>query len=51
MMEDILELLKDRYPDKVPLVEISPFRMGELAGYQKIIREIEVEVKNATNNR
>ena len=45
---DILELLKKRYPDKLPLVEVPPFRQGENVGIQKIILEIEQEIKHGT---
>ena len=51
MAQEILKLLKDRYPDKVPLVELSQFRLGELAAIQKLIREIETEINNGKNNR
>ena len=49
-VEELLTLLKERYPDKVPLVELSQFRLGELAGVQKLIREIETEAKNGGNH-
>ena len=51
MASELLELLKQRYPDRAPLVEVAPFRQGEIAGIQKLIREIETEIKNAKNNR
>ena len=51
LASDILELLKQRYPDKVPLVELSQFRLGELSAIQKIIKEIETEVGNGSNNK
>ena len=51
LAEEILKLLKERYPDKMPLVEVPPFRQGEMVGIQKVIREIETELNNATDNR
>ena len=51
LAQEILELLKKRYPDKMPLVEVAPFRQGELVGIQKIICEIETEIKNATTDK
>ena len=45
--EEILKLLESRYPDHTPLIELSQFRLGELAAYQKIITEIGSEIKNA----
>ena len=50
LASDILELLKQRYPDKVPLVELSQFRLGELAAIQKLIKEIDTEINNGTDN-
>ena len=47
--QEMLDLLKIRYPDKVPLVELSQFRLGELSAIQKVIKEIETEIKNAGN--
>ncbi len=47
LASELLELLKSRYPDKVPLVEVPPFRQGENAGVQKLLLEIEQEIKNA----
>ena len=50
LASELLDLLKERYPDRCPLVEISPFRAGELAAVQKIISEIETEIKNGGIN-
>ncbi len=50
LASEILELLKKRYPDKLPLVEVSVFRQGESIGIQKLIREIESEIKNDSSN-
>ncbi len=49
LASEIVELLKKRYPDKCPLVEVLPFRQGEMAMVQKIIHEIEVEIKNGSS--
>ena len=46
---ELMELLKSRYPDKLPIVELSPFRQGELVGIQKVIQEIESEITHASN--
>jgi len=51
LAQDILELLKKRYPNKMALVEVTPFRQGENVGIQKIIYEIEQEINNATDNK
>lgn len=48
LASELLELLEQRYPDKMPLVEVGPFRQGENVGIQKIIQEIRTEIKNAT---
>ena len=49
LASDILELLKDRYPDKQRLQETTQFNHGKDAGIQQVIQEIEAEIKNATN--
>jgi len=51
LAEEILELLKKRYPNTLPLVEVQAFRQGEMVGIQKIIYEIEKEIENAGNNK
>ena len=49
LAEELIKLIEDRYPDRMPLVELSPFRQGELVGIRKLINEMKAEIKNGTD--
>lgn len=44
-VDDILDILKNRYPDKMLLDNFSEFERGKLAGHIEIILEIEALIK------
>lgn len=44
-IEDVLDILKSRYPDKMLLDNFDDFNRGKLAGHIEIILEIESIIK------
>ncbi len=48
---NLLEALKERFPDRIPSAPVSQAEMGVLVGEQKVIRALQAEYdrQNGTN--
>lgn len=39
--EDVLEKLKEEYPDKQPMKELTPYEQGVLVGCKMVVQHVE----------
>lgn len=47
--EDLLEHLKEIYPDRMPLKEMEKYELGKMAGKIELLQEIELLIKQKTD--
>ena len=38
MLEELLEMLKTKYPDRLPNKEVTNYELGKLIGQQEVIK-------------
>lgn len=46
-LEQVLDTVKKRYPDKAPDKELSPYELGLIVGQQQTIRAFETAIEKA----